>query len=76
MCYEFNLGSGGSFEHARLKCQENNGDLVHGLRGVTPTFLIGELDRRREKIKAQLIWIGVKKDPGLTSRTWRWVNGK
>lgn len=76
MCYEFNFGKGGSFEEARRRCQKNGGDLAHGFRGVTTSFLTGELERRKEKLKTQLVWIGAEKDPGLTSRTWRWVNGK
>lgn len=76
MCYEFNFGKGGSFEEARRRCQKNGGDLAHGFRGVTTSFLTGELERRKEKLKTQLVWIGAEKDPGLTSRTWRWVNGE
>lgn len=75
ICYEFHVGKGGSFEEARSRCQKNNGDLVHGFKGATTAFLVGELERRKEKIKTQLVWIGAQKEPGIASRTWKWVDG-
>lgn len=61
---------------ARQKCQATGGDIVHGFRGTASTFLSAELERRKTRLKTQLIWIGAQKEPGLTSRTWKWVNGK
>lgn len=75
-CYEFNVNRGASFADARQKCQATGGDIVHGFRGSASTFLAAELERRKTKLKTQLIWIGAQKEPGLTSRTWKWVNGK
>jgi hypothetical protein len=76
-CYEFNIGKkGGSFEEARSQCKKRGGDLAHGLRGVHNTFLLAELERRKPRFKTQLVWIGAHKEPGFTSRTWKWVNGK
>lgn len=40
------------------------------------SFLYAELERRKPNLKTQLVWIGAQKEPGLTSRTWKWVNGK
>ncbi|KAL1116999.1 hypothetical protein AAG570_004327, partial [Ranatra chinensis] len=78
-CYEFHTEKGGSFEEARKQCRSrpeaNGGDLAHGLRGVHNTFLLAQLDRRKPTLKTQLVWIGAHKEPGFTSRTWKWVNG-
>lgn len=76
VCYEFNVGKGGSFEEARSKCRINGGDLIHGFKAATTTFLLGELERRKDRLKTQLVWIGAQKDPGITSRTWKWVDGE
>lgn len=74
-CYDFNVNRGASFAEARQKCQATGGDIVHGFRGSASTFLAAELERRKSRLKTQLIWIGAQKEPGLTSRTWKWVNG-
>lgn len=44
-------------------------------QGATSSFLIQELDRRKSQLKTQLVWVGAQKEPGLTSRTWKWVDG-
>jgi hypothetical protein len=75
-CYEFSVGRGGSFEEARSHCKKHGGDLVHGLQGATSSFLLAELERRKPNLKTQLVWIGAQREPGFTSRTWRWVNGE
>lgn len=75
-CYEFGVLRGGSFEEARAQCKSHGGDLVHGLNPATNTFILAELERRKTELKTQLVWIGVQKEPGVTSRTWKWVNGK
>lgn len=54
----------------------HNGDLVHGMSPGQTSFLYAELERRKPTLKTQLVWIGAQKEPGLTSRTWKWVNGK
>lgn len=75
ICYEFNVARGSSFEEARNQCKSHGGDLAHGLRGVHNTFLLGELERRKANLKTQLVWIGAQREPGFTSRTWKWVDG-
>lgn len=40
------------------------------------SFIHAELERRKPTLKTQLVWIGALKEPGLTSRTWKWVNGE
>lgn len=52
------------------------GDLIHDFRGVTTDYIISELERRKTDLRTQLVWIGAQKEPGITSRTWKWVNGK
>lgn len=52
------------------------GDLVHDFRGATSQYILSELERRKTELKPQLVWIGAQKEPGITSRTWKWVNGK
>ncbi|GLV42687.1 furrowed [Carabus blaptoides fortunei] len=74
-CYEFGVGRGGSFEEARVKCKAHGGDLVHSLSPASTSFILAELERRKLQLKTQLVWIGAQKEPGVTSRTWRWVNG-
>lgn len=75
-CYEFGVGRGGSFAEARTYCQSHSGDLVHGMSPGATSFLYSELERRKPMLKTQLVWIGAQKEPGLTARTWKWVNGK
>ncbi|XP_067002634.2 P-selectin [Anabrus simplex] len=74
-CYEFNVGRGGSFAEARTHCQKHGGDLAYGFEGAQASFLLAELERRKPSLKTQLVWIGAQREPGFTSRTWRWVNG-
>jgi len=74
-CYEFSVGRGGSFEEARSHCKKHRGDLVHGLKGATSTFLLAELERRKPNLRTQLVWIGAQREPGI-SRIWRWVDGE
>lgn len=76
ICYEFNVAKGTSFDFAREKCKKNNGDLIHGFKGVTTSFILAELERRKEKLKTQLVWIGAQKEPGVVVKTWKWVDGK
>lgn len=77
-CYEFPVGRGGSFSEAQDQCKRYGGDLVHGLANgdATTSFLVAELERRKSQLKTQLVWIGATRDPGVTSHTWRWVNGE
>lgn len=53
----------------------SGGDLLHGFRGATQDYILAELDRRKPDLKTQLVWVGAQKEPGLTARTWKWVNG-
>ncbi|XP_034232055.1 sushi, von Willebrand factor type A, EGF and pentraxin domain-containing protein 1 [Thrips palmi] len=76
VCFELAVKSGGSFEAARSACRAHGGDLVHGLSGARNLFLLAELERRKQTLKTQLVWIGAQKDPGVVSRTWRWVDGE
>lgn len=52
------------------------GDLIHDFRGTTKDYILSELERRKTELRTQLVWIGAQKEPGYTSRTWKWVNGK
>lgn len=51
------------------------GDLIHDFRGATKDYVLSELERRKGELRTQLVWIGAQKEPGYTSRTWKWVNG-
>lgn len=75
-CYEFGVSRGGSFAEARSYCKSHNGDLVHGMSAGATSFLYAELERRKPMLKTQLVWIGAQKEPGITSRIWKWVNGE
>lgn len=75
-CYEFIVGRGGSFIEARNYCKSHSGDLVHAMSPAATAFLYAELERRKPTLKTQLVWIGAQKEPGLASRTWKWVNGE
>ena len=63
----------------RRLSNENNcpsgGDLLHDFRGATQDYIHAELDRRKVDLKTQLVWVGAQKEPGITARTWKWVNG-
>lgn len=48
---------------------------MHEFRGATSQYILSELERRKSELKPQLVWIGAQKEPGITSRTWKWVNG-
>lgn len=50
--------------------------MLHDFRGATYDYVLAELDRRKADLKTQLVWVGAQKEPGITARTWRWVNGK
>lgn len=76
MCYKFSVGKGSSFSGARSKCKKENGDLIHSMNPAQTSFLISQLDRRKSNLTTQLVWIGAQKEPGVISRTWKWVNGK
>lgn len=54
----------------------SGGDLLHDFRGATQDYIFAELDRRKSDLKTQLVWIGAQKEPGITSRIWKWVNGE
>ncbi|XP_071548908.1 P-selectin-like [Panulirus ornatus] len=75
-CYELQITEGGDFERGREYCQNHGGDLIHNMGLATHKFLMSELERVKDKIKTNLIWIGAQKDPQFISRTWRWVNGE
>lgn len=51
------------------------GDLMHDFRGPSQDYVLSELDRRKAELRTQLVWIGAQKEPGFTSRVWKWVNG-
>lgn len=50
--------------------------MLHDFRGAPKDYILSELERRKSELKTQLVWIGAQKEPGLTQRTWKWVNGK
>lgn len=49
---------------------------MHDFRGAANDYILAELERRKSELKTQLVWIGAQKEPGITSRTWKWVNGE
>lgn len=51
------------------------GDLIHDFRGPTKDYILSELERRKDELRTKLVWIGAQKEPGFTSRIWKWVNG-
>lgn len=51
------------------------GDLIHDFRGPTKDYILSELERRKDELRTKLVWIGAQKEPGFTSRVWKWVNG-
>ncbi|XP_063854316.1 C-type lectin lectoxin-Phi1-like [Scylla paramamosain] len=73
------VDDGVSFDAARERCQQsspaNSSDLAHGMGEVTHSYLTSELATRAADLKADLVWVGVRKDPEFVSRTWRWVDG-
>lgn len=75
-CYEFHVTRGENFESARKICKSHGGDLVNSMRGPTQDYILSELERRKPELRTQLVWIGAQKEPGITARTWKWVNGK
>lgn len=75
-CYKFSVGKGSSFTGARSSCKKEKGDLIHNMNSAQTSFLISQLDRRKSNLTTQLVWIGAQKEPGVISRTWKWVNGK
>ncbi|XP_015517072.1 sushi, von Willebrand factor type A, EGF and pentraxin domain-containing protein 1 isoform X1 [Neodiprion lecontei] len=75
-CYEFVVTKGGSFQDAKNYCQARGGDLVHGFMGASSNFILNNLERRKNKLKTQLVWIGAEKEPQIAARTWRWVDGE
>lgn len=58
-----------------MLCCILGGDLIHDIRGPTKDYILSELERRKGELRTQLVWIGAQKEPGYTSRTWKWVNG-
>lgn len=75
---EFSILLISNFEIVKLIIHHNSlagGDLVHEFRGATSQYILSELERRKSELKPQLVWIGAQKEPGITSRTWKWVNG-
>ncbi|KAF7988440.1 hypothetical protein HCN44_001013 [Aphidius gifuensis] len=75
-CYEFVVKKGGSYQDARNYCKSRGGDLAHGFKGISSTFILNNLERRKDKLKTQLVWVGAQKEPSITARTWRWVDGE
>lgn len=65
-----------TFYYVSCYCCHLGGDLVHEFRGPASDYILTELERRKAELKTQLVWIGAQKEPGITSRTWKWVNGK
>lgn len=76
VCYKFVVAKSGSFSDARAYCKKHYGDLIHGVTPLQSIFVSSELERRKSNMKTQLVWIGAQKEPGVISRTWKWVNGK
>lgn len=60
----------------KLSIRSSGGDLLNSFRGATQDYIHAELDRRKSDLKTQLVWVGAQKEPGITARTWKWVNGE
>lgn len=65
-----------NFYFTNLNIKSTGGDLLHDFHGAAQTYILSELERRKSDLRTQLVWIGAQREPGFTSRTWRWVNGK
>ncbi|XP_037088646.1 P-selectin-like, partial [Pollicipes pollicipes] len=74
VCYELQLSEGANYLDARRYCQKFSGDLAHTMPDPAFQFLIGQLERKKDEIKTQRLWIGVHKASG--SQNWEWVNGE
>lgn len=75
-CIEFVSNQGKTFKEARNYCQKYRGDLIHHMPISMTQFIHSELERRKSKLKTQLVWIGVQKEPGEYNKKWRWINGE
>ncbi|KAH6922220.1 hypothetical protein HPB50_010883 [Hyalomma asiaticum] len=82
-CYEFQGSRGGSFQDASSYCQASispvrGGLLVHSVDDLTLPFISAELERRREKLKSKLVWMGAQRRTGIGpgKRGWFWVSGE
>ncbi|XP_021968417.1 sushi, von Willebrand factor type A, EGF and pentraxin domain-containing protein 1 isoform X1 [Folsomia candida] len=77
-CFEFATKSGQTFSGARSQCVARKGDLLteNHLKPNSPNqyLVTTTLDVLKPGLKRPLIWIGVERDPGFTSRTWRWID--
>ncbi|XP_064486743.1 sushi, von Willebrand factor type A, EGF and pentraxin domain-containing protein 1-like [Ornithodoros turicata] len=76
-CYEFQGSRGASFQVATDYCQARGGFLVHGINNLTLPFISAELERRKDKLKSKLVWMGASRRNGISpgKRGWFWVNG-
>ena len=74
LCCSAQVQEGGSFETAKEKCAARDSTLAQHIQPITQNFLASELARM--DLKTQLLWIGLEKDHGHISRTWRWVDGQ
>ncbi|KAH9363749.1 hypothetical protein HPB48_006769 [Haemaphysalis longicornis] len=75
-CYEFQGTRGGSFQDASSYCQTHGGLLVHTVDELTLPFISAELERRRDKLKSKLVWMGAQRRTGIGQgkRGWYWVS--
>lgn len=76
-CYEFQGSRGGSFQVATDYCQARGGLLVHGIDNLTLPFISAELERRKDRLKSKLVWMGANRRNGIGpgKRGWFWVSG-
>uniref|UniRef100_A0A6A7FRK1 CUB and sushi domain-containing protein 1-like n=2 Tax=Hirondellea gigas TaxID=1518452 RepID=A0A6A7FRK1_9CRUS len=74
-CYHFQMQEGGTQEIAKKKCAAKNSTLVQHIQAITQDFLASELRRHEDTMTTKLLWVGVEKDEGHISRTWRWTDG-
>lgn len=75
-CYEMHLNEGNSFAASQTYCQKQKGELWHHVGPNIMQLIQRELERKKNSMKTQMVWIGAKKDSSFTSRTWRWVTGE
>lgn len=50
--------------------------MPYDTQGAASVYILNNLERRKDKLKTQLVWIGAQKEPLITARTWRWVDGE
>ncbi|XP_076319115.1 P-selectin-like isoform X1 [Tachypleus tridentatus] len=75
-CYEFQGDKGGTFTNADQYCRARGGFIVHSTGNVIHNFLSSELERKKDNLKSNLVWLGAQREHGIVSQKWHWVNNR